>query len=118
MNQPYYVPVAAEDRSRVGLAVQLVSVATGVPGERMRAHRRLTGAECRARKMAMYLASVAFGWPLERVAHAFGMSRASAAAACRWVEDQRERPPVDALMDQLEHCIGEAIKAPVFEVRA
>mgnify|MGYP006181432021 CR=1 FL=1 len=41
-------------------------------------------AGCRARWLAMYLSYVTFGWPMDRVAHAFGLNRATAAAACRW----------------------------------
>ena len=118
MNGTYRVPVAEEDRIRAGLAIQLVAAATGVPGERMRAQVRLGGAECKARRQAMYLAYVTFGWPLERVAHAFGLNRATAAAACRWAEDERDRPTLDAMLDRLERCVREVLDAPLCEVPA
>jgi len=118
MNGTYRVPVTDEDRIRAGLALQLVAAATGVAAERMQAPVRLGGAEARARRPAMYLAYVAFGWPLERVAHAFGLNRATAAAACRWAEDERERPPLDAMLDRLERCVREVLDAPVCEVPA
>ncbi|MGZ9114842.1 MAG: chromosomal replication initiator DnaA [Brevundimonas sp.] len=118
MSETYRVPVAKEDRIRAGLAIQLVAAATGVTAERMRAQARLGGAECRARRLAMYLAYVAFGWPLERVGHAFGLNRATAAAACRWVEDERDRPTLDAMLNRLERCVREVLEAPVCEVPA
>lgn len=118
MNGTYRVPVAEEDRIRASLAIHLVAAATGVPGERMRAQVRLGGAECRARRLAMYLAYVAFGWPLERVAHAFGLNRATAAAACRWVEEERDRPALDAMFDRLERCVHDVMDAPACEVPA
>ena len=80
MNETYRVPVTEEDRIRAALAIQLVAAATGVTAERMRAHTRLGGVECRARRLAMYLAYVTFGWPMDRVGHAFGLNRSTAAA--------------------------------------
>lgn len=118
MNETYRVPVTEQDRIRAALAIQLVAAATGVTGERMRAQVRLGGVECRARRLAMYLAYVTFGWPLERVAHAFGLNRATAAAACRWAEDERDRPTLDAMLDRLERCVREVLDAPVCEVPA
>ncbi|KQY84789.1 chromosomal replication initiator DnaA [Brevundimonas sp. Root1423] len=118
MNEAYRVPVTDEDRIRAGLAIQLVAAATGITAERMRAQTRMRGPECRARRLAMYLAYVTFGWPLERVAHAFGLNRATAAAACRWAEDERDRPTLDAMLDRLERCVREVLDAPVCEVPA
>lgn len=118
MNGTYQVPVTDEDRIRAGLAIQLVAAATGVTAERMRAQARLGGAECRARWLAMYLAYIAFGWPLERVGHAFGLNRATAAVACRWVEEERDRPTLDAMLNRLERCVREVLDAPVCEVPA
>ena len=57
---------------------------------------------CRARWSAMYLAHVSYGWPLERVGHAFGLNRATASTACRWAEDARDDDRYDAVMDGLD----------------
>jgi chromosomal replication initiation ATPase DnaA len=118
VEEMYRVPVAEGDRIRAGLAIQLVAASTGVTVERMRERPRLAGQACRARRLAMYLAHVTFGWPLERVGHAFGLNRATAAAACRWVEDERDRPTLDALLDRLEHCVREVLDAPACELPA
>ncbi|HZV83795.1 MAG TPA: chromosomal replication initiator DnaA [Brevundimonas sp.] len=118
MNESHWGPVTETDRIRAGLALQMVAVTTGVPAERMRGATRLGGSACRARWLAMYLTYVAFGWPLERVAHAFGLNRATAAAACRWVEESRDRPALDALLDRLERCVQEVLEAPRCELRA
>ena len=118
MNETYRVPVTDEDRIRACLAMQMVAAATGITAERMRAQGRLRGPEGRARRLAMYLAYVTFGWPVERVAHAFGLNRATAAAACRWAEDERERPTLDAMLDRLERCAREVLEAPLCEVPA
>ena len=104
MNQRYRAPVREEDRLRADLALHLVAATTGVSRERMRTARN-AGAGCNARRMAVYLAHVAFGWPLERVGHVFGVSRATVAKACAWTEDARDRPALDDLMDRLERCV-------------
>ena len=118
MNDAYQVPVRHEDRIKAGLALQLVAASTGVPKERMEVRSRLEGRACRARWLAMYLAYVTFGWPMDRVGHAFGLNRATAAAACRWAEDGRDRPVVDDLLDRLERCVRDVLEAPACELPA
>lgn len=118
MDETWRVPVTDGDRIRAGLALQLVAAATGVTVERMTASVRLKGRVCRARWLALYTAYVTFGWPIERVAHAFGLNRATAAAACRWAEDGRDRPAVDALLDRLELCVTQLLEAPTCDLPA
>ncbi|MDY6924900.1 MAG: chromosomal replication initiator DnaA [Pseudomonadota bacterium] len=105
-----------EDRIRAGLALQLVSASTGVPRERMETQTRLEGRACRARWLAMYLAYVTFNWPMDRVGHAFGLNRATAAAACRWAEDGRDLPALDDLLDRLEQSARAVLEAPACEL--
>ena len=105
------------DRMRAGLALQIVAVSTGVPVEVMARATRLKQRACKARWLAMYLAHVAFGWPTERVGRAFGMNRSTAAAACRWAEDERDRPVLDDLLERLERCVREVLEAPVCELQ-
>jgi chromosomal replication initiation ATPase DnaA len=118
MEDVYRVPVTEAERIRVGLTVQLVAAATGVPAERIRQRARLDGPANRARRLAMYVAHVTLGWPLERVGHGFGLNRATAAAACRWVEDGRDHPPLDELLDRLDRCAREILDAPPCELQA
>lgn len=118
MVETYRVPVTDADRIRAGLALQLVAAATGISVERMTASVRLKGRVCRARWLALYTAYVTFGWPLDRVAHAFGLNRATAAAACRWAEDGRDHPTVDALLERLELCVNQLLEAPSCELPA
>ena len=68
----------------MGGPVNKAAYAFGVPATEMLRRERTRPRACRARWSAMYLAHVSFGWPLERVGHAFGLNRATAAAACRW----------------------------------
>ena len=115
MGEPYRVSVNTGDRIRAGLALQLVAAATGVPVERMTAGVRLKGPDCKARWLAIYLAHFTFGWTLDRVGHAFGLNRATAAAACRWAEDERDRASLDALLERLERCSRDALAGPRWE---
>ncbi len=118
MDANYRPPADVGDRIRAGLALQVVAVSTGVAVERMTARTRLEGRACRARWLALYLAHVAFGWPLERVGLAFGLNRSTAAQACRWVEDERDRPWLDALLDHLEGCVRQVLETPTCELPA
>lgn len=118
MEKQYRVPVAEEDRLRAGLAVHMIAARTGVRPEQMTADGRTDPSASRARWLAMYLTYVSFGWPLERVAHVFGLNRSTAASACRWAEDARDRPAVDQLLSQLESSLLSLVEAPRLELRA
>lgn len=118
MIERYQPLVRDEDRIKAALAVQLVAASTGVSRERMETRARPDSQACRARWLAMYLAYVTFGWPMERVGHAFGLNRATAAAACRWAEDGRERPAMDDLLERLERCVTAVLEAPPCELTA
>lgn len=107
--QGYRVPVTERDRTRVGLAIHLVAMATGVSPQQIASEQKHTGGVVRARRMAMYLAHVGYGWPLERVGHAFGRNRTTAAIACRWSEDERDKPAIDSLLDRLEACLRQML---------
>ena len=64
------------------------------------------------------LAHVGYGWPLERVGHAFGVNRATAGVGCRWAEDARDDPAIDGLLDRLEATIRDVCEAPRLELAA
>jgi chromosomal replication initiation ATPase DnaA len=103
--ESYRAPVTDADETRAGLALHLVAASTGVSMRALGQGQRLGMAPLRARRLAMYLAHVSFGWTVERVGHAFGMNRATASSACRWAEDQRENPALDAMLETLEGCL-------------
>jgi hypothetical protein len=50
----------------------------------------------------MYLAHVALGQPLTRVAAGFGRDRSTVAYACRRIEEQRDNAAFDAALAGLE----------------
>lgn len=114
--QTYRVPVLEGDRIRADAALSLSALAFHIPVEEMNRRERVRVRACRARWSAMYLAHVSFGWPLERVAHAFGLNRATASTACRWAEDERDRDDYDLLMDGLEGALRGVMELPVVDL--
>jgi chromosomal replication initiation ATPase DnaA len=58
----------------------------------------------------MYIAYVGFGMSLARVAAAFGRDKSTIAHACRLMEERRDEPGFDRLMEALE---ASAASAPV-----
>ena len=50
--------------------------------------------------------------------HAFGLNRATAAAACRWAEDGRDRAAMNDLRARLERCVKDVLEAPTCELTA
>ncbi|GAA0610711.1 hypothetical protein GCM10009422_01920 [Brevundimonas kwangchunensis] len=118
MDENYRAPAHNRDRILAGLALQIIATVTGISVERMTARARLHGPECKARWMAMYLAHVTYGWPVERVSLAFGFNRSTAAKACRWGEDERDLPLIDILMDLLERFVRDVLDVRAGELKA
>lgn len=91
------------DIARAQLACALVSYTLGAEtalGQDARG-RRLAF----ARQVAMYLMHVGFGMSLVRVAGAFGRDRSTASYACHRVEDARDNPDFDAMIEGLEEAL-------------
>lgn len=116
MTETYRVPVLEGDRIRADAALSLTALAFHIPVAEMTRRERIRLRACRARWSAMYLAHVSFGWPLERVAHAFGLNRATASTACRWAEDERDRDEYDRLMDGLEGALRHLMDLPLVDL--
>ena len=55
-----------------------------------------------ARQTGMYLARVALGMTLFDAGHLFGRDRTTASHACRLIEDLRDDPSLDALLQAME----------------
>lgn len=60
----------------------------------------------------MYLAHVSFGATFSAVGRAFGRDRTTAAHAARVIEERRDDPRIDALLDRLERTCAGMASAP------
>lgn len=70
-----------------------------------------------ARQVAMYLAHVQFGLSLTEVGRVFGRDRTTVAHACAVVEDRRDDPTFDYVLELLERVVAayEAPRPSLFE---
>jgi chromosomal replication initiation ATPase DnaA len=105
-----------KDRARAVLAMSLAGYALDVPVSRVEEDGRDSSVAF-ARQVAMYLASIAFGMSLARVAAAFGRDRSTVAHACRHIEDMRDDARFDTWIGALERAATEA-PSPFVDVRS
>ena len=96
------------DASRAAFIMDLVALATGIPVAQIACRTRNHARAARARQVSMYLAYVAYGWPLARIGAAFERDRTTAGYACRLIEDMRDDAAFDARLDALEACLKAA----------
>ena len=106
------------DQEAAALVVDLVALATATPSTEISGSARRGRAAVRARHTSMYLIYVIFQWPLERVGAAFGRDRTTAGYACRQVEDMRDDPGFDAMLERLEACLRLSPCAPGWHLEA
>ncbi len=59
-----------------------------------------------ARHVAMYLAHVVCGLTYTQAARLYGRDRTTAAYGCRHVEERRDDPMFDRILELLERCVG------------
>jgi chromosomal replication initiation ATPase DnaA len=80
----------------------IVSSAFNTPVAQLRAATRQGAASAFARQCAMYLAHVVLGLNFSAVGRTFRRDRTTAAHACRLIEERREDPRIDAVIEALE----------------
>jgi chromosomal replication initiation ATPase DnaA len=83
----------------------VVAPAFGIRPEAIQSARRGRAHEAFARQVAMYLAHTRLGLPFAHVGACFGRDRTTAAHACRMVEEKREDPQIDAILDHMERAV-------------
>ena len=93
---------SAADASRCRLAAQLAAHRFEVPRTTLLGRGRGSRRASVARQVAIYLAHVALGVPLDVAARQFKRDRSTVAFACRQVEDRRDEPAFDAAVADLE----------------
>ena len=82
-----------------------------LPTAALRAPTRCFARVALARQVAMYLCHVLLGMTLSEVGRHFGRDRTTVSHACRVVEDRRDDPGFDTMLDRIEYAIGCAAKA-------
>lgn len=102
----------SEDAARARLASSLSGYVFGVDQTDLYAPTRGVQAVSLARQVAMYLTHVSFGLSLARVANAFVRDRSTVAHACHLIEDRRDDPAFDDMLEALE-IAARAAPSPV-----
>lgn len=82
-----------------------VAAALSLPVDELGAKTRRQAPVAFARQVSMYCAHVVLGLSLTDTGHLFGRDRTTAAHACRVVEDRRDDPRLDGLIDLIEGVI-------------
>ena len=90
---------------------QAVSQVFGVAGKDLRRATRGRAGVALARQVAMYLAHVGCGLSLTETGRLFDRDRTTVAHACGVIEDRRDDPHFDRVLDLLEWAV------PVLTVR-
>ena len=94
-----------ERQAQVVVAQEIVARAFRISIVEIRAPTRRTAPVALARQTAMYLMHVVFGMSLSAVGRHFGRDRTTASYACRQIEDRRDEPNFDMLVDRLEFAV-------------
>jgi len=84
-----------------------VAATFAVPLEEVLAPTRGSPQAAFARQTAMYLAHVVLGRSVSEIGVLFGRDRTTAAYACRMIEERRDDPAIDAVVQLLEELCGE-----------
>ncbi|MCR4282019.1 MAG: hypothetical protein NUV72_03195 [Bauldia sp.] len=87
------------------LVAAIVASAFAVGPNEIRRLGRGKASAAFARQVAIYLSHTRLGFNYTDAGFLFGRDRTTAAHACRTVEDRREDPRVDAILDCLERAI-------------
>lgn len=113
MSQPCEIVPTRTVRSLPSLENQLthaieplVAAAFDVPVRELRAGTRRSANVALARQCVMYLAHTLRGWSHAAIGAACGRNRRTVAHGCRVIEERRERPAFDALVEKLEASLA------------
>ncbi len=98
----FHVGSAEDD----GPLVPLVAAAFSVERAALRSFSRGGKRAAFARQVGMYLAHTRLGLTLTDAGRMFGRDRTTAAHACTVVEERRENPEVDTIIDCLERAVA------------
>ncbi len=92
--------------------VRLLGMLEGVGEEELLSPTRGPESTARLRQIAMYLLHTSLSVPYGEVARAFGRDRTTVSHACRLVEDLRDDPAADSMVEKLEVLLS--MVSPLF----
>ena len=95
----------AEIRGTARLVSAIVASAFAIRADEICGVGRGGAAAAFARQVAIYLSHTRLGLSYTAAGSLFGRDRTTAAHACRTVEDKREDPRVDMILDCLERAV-------------
>ncbi len=107
VRRPCQAEPAAEAEHVCRLMEAAIAAAFAVPVDELRARKRRTQTVAFARQSAMYLAHVVLGLNYSVTGMLFHRDRTTAAYACQVVEDRRDDPSIDRLLQRLEGVCSE-----------
>ena len=93
------------------LCEKTVSLALNITLESLQAKTRCNAEIALARQIAMYLCHTTFSLLLTEVGLHFGRDRTTVSYACALIEDKRDDPEFDLLLNQLESLLVDARQA-------
>lgn len=98
----------ADDAARICRLIEaVIAAAYAVPIDELRSSSRGTQSVAFARQSAMYLAHVVLGLNYSATGALFNRDRTTAAHACQVVEDRRDDPAVDRLLQKMERVCSQ-----------
>lgn len=92
-----------------GVIEATVSQVFGVEGDDLRRSTRGRANVARARQVAMYLAHVTCGMSLTEVGRTFARDRTTVSHACGVIEDGRDDPTFDRVLELLEQVVNSLV---------
>lgn len=90
----------------------LISAVFEVSFEALFANTRCVAPVAFSRQVAIYLVHIIGSKTYSEIGSFFGRDRTTAAHACRIVEDQRDDPVIDRLLDHLEQSVTYLLAVP------
>lgn len=97
------------DTAERGVIEATVAQVFGVDGSDLRRSTRGRANVARARQVAMYLAHVACGMSLTEVGRTFARDRTTVSHACGVIEDGRDDPTFDRVLELLEQVVSSLV---------
>ncbi|MBA8876711.1 helix-turn-helix domain-containing protein [Phyllobacterium myrsinacearum] len=88
--------------------IDILSSFFNVSGRDLRSHSRCERSVARVRQIGMYAAHVALSLSMSEVGRAFGRDRSTVHHACHLIEDMRDEPEFDRIIQTIENILRAA----------